>query len=231
MMNKSIKLLLLCSLMLFFIASMAGYASSQVIFPHDVEISGGTAPQGSTPWVTATFIDVTGGVQLTMSTSNLVNSEFVTGWYFNFNPSLTLSDLSISLSSSDPGQASSSVSIRGTTETDSAFKADGDGYFDFRFDFQTANTPMSGRFMTGEKVVYDLTYSGAGSFSSSSFNFKSVPGGGSGQYESVAKVQGINGSDSTSGWVANTTVVPEPVSSTLFIIGGITLGFRRFRNI
>lgn len=28
----------------------------------------------------------------------------------------------------------------------------------------------------------------------------------------------------------NLSVVPEPVSSTLFIIGGVTLGFRRFRN-
>ena len=48
----------------------------------------------------------------------------------------------------------------------------------------------------------------------------------------------INSAYNNTGWAmyrwdlmaSSTTVLPEPVSSTLFIAGGATLGFRRFRK-
>jgi hypothetical protein len=102
--------------------------------------------------------------------------------------------------------------------------ADGDGNFDIQFIF-----PDSGitRFEAGETSVYYISYNGAGITSASSFNFLSSEGGGQGTHHSAAQVQGITAND-YSGWIGNTTVIPERISSTLFILGGATLGFRRF---
>jgi len=89
------------------------------------------------------------------------------------------------------------------------------------FDFQTS--AGDGRFQAGESVVYNIN---APLLSASSFNLLSASGGGTGLYNSAAKVQGINGVDSTSGWIANRTVMPEPLSYILFIAGGTILGGR-----
>jgi len=56
------------------------------VFTFNREFSGGTPPAGATlPWLTATFTQVASGVLLTMSTSGLVGTEFVTWWGFNRN--------------------------------------------------------------------------------------------------------------------------------------------------
>ncbi len=59
----------------------------------EVEFSGATPPAGATPWATATFDDSGAGVRLTMATTNLVGTEFVSEWLFNFDPTLDLSKL------------------------------------------------------------------------------------------------------------------------------------------
>src|SRR5260221_11513481 len=51
----------------------------------------------SSTWLTATFVDIAGGVELTLSTSGLTGGEFIDGsssggsvngsWYFNVDPS------------------------------------------------------------------------------------------------------------------------------------------------
>jgi hypothetical protein len=56
------------------------------------------------------------------------------------------------------------------------------------------------RFQAGETSVYDITYTGAGTLSASSFNFLSDEGGGQGTYHSAAQVQGITAND-YSGWI------------------------------
>jgi len=215
--------------------SIAGQASAQIIMPLDVEISGADMPNGSTPWVTATFIDVsTDNVRLTMSASNLTGVEFINQWYFNslVTSGLTFTAYDIS-AIYDP-----TISL-----ASNSYQADGDGLFDIKFDF--SNVDDGSRFEAGETVIYDISGTG---ISASTFNTQSFTGGGAGTYTSAAQIGGITVSDPGnvdcnaidnsdypdcgSGWIANTTVtvVPEPISSTLFIVGGATLGFRRFRK-
>ena len=179
----------------------------------NTEFSGGVNPQGTAPWATAVFDDSVGGantVRLTMSASNLVATEFISEWSFNFDPAL------------NPGWLTfTSVN----TGVDS-FKADGDGFFDIRFDFPPPPGNFGAKFTTGEQVIYDLTYSGSPIFAAS-FNFPSANGGGAGTYVSAAHVQGISGTGS--GWIG--PVVPEPTS--LILIGslaGLGLIARRRRG-
>lgn len=199
---------------------IVGQANAQIIIPLDTEFSNPDPdPQGPTPWATATFIDVgVNSVQLTMSTNNLTGNEFIGEWLFNFDPSLTLSNLRIDYNS---GTSASSVN----TSTDS-YQANGDGIYDIQFLFPNSGDP---RFQAGETSVYDITYTGGGTMTAWSFNFLSSEGGGKGTYNSAAQVQGITAND-YSGWIGGMTVVPEPVSSTLFIVGGSILGFGRFRK-
>jgi len=220
MKTKTSIILSLFAFAIIFGLSVVGQANAQVIIPLDVEFSNPDPdPQGTPPWATAMFVDNgPNKVQLTMSTSGLTGNEFIGEWLFNFDPSLTLANLSFSYMN---GTNATSV----TASTD-YYRADGDGNYDIQFLFQNSGTA---RFEAGEISIYDISYNGPGILSASSFNFLSTEGGGQGTYHSAAQVQGITAND-YSGWIGNTTIVPEPVSSALFIVGAATLGFRRFRK-
>ncbi|RJR16537.1 MAG: hypothetical protein C4581_09955 [Nitrospiraceae bacterium] len=222
MKKKTGKYVLVIILALMTSASMAGQlqAAYTLNFALDMEYSGGTAPSGTTPWITATFIDIgTNQVQLSMTANNLTGNENIKEWYFNFDDSLDLGALSISAVNTS---AVDSVVI---TKDMNNLKADGDGKYDFMFAFSTSGN----QFTSGETVVYNLS---TGSGDASSFNFLSSPAGGHGPFYSAAHIQNT-GDGTQSGWIANetSTLVPEPISSTLFIVGAATLGFRRLRNI
>lgn len=197
------KALFQLSLAIIFAVSMAGWAKAGTLQYDLNTLISGTSPGGTLPWVSATFIDVsTNNVQLTMTANNLTGTQFISGFYFNLD-----SGLNPSLLSFTPG--TNPVGSTAITQGTDCCKADGDGYYAFRFDFTTANNPMGDRFQPGESVVYNITYTGPGSIDVNSFNFLSSPGGGTGNYKVAAHIQGINGDDSTSGWVATATVVPS----------------------
>jgi len=158
-----------------------------------IEFSGATPPAGPSPWLRATFDDgdITGNVTLTMEDLNLTDTEFVSEWYFNLDPVLNLTNLTIDFYDVQSGTVS--------TGTDS-FKADGDGLYDILFSFPTSGD----RFGDGESSTWTFTLDG---LTANSFDFLSLPDGGHGPYPTAAHVQGIAGG--YSGWI--TTPIPGAV--------------------
>jgi hypothetical protein len=206
--------------LIFSIAIVCQSSASTLELPMDFEYSNGTEPAGIKPWATATFTDKSPNtITLTMSAANLVGSEFISVWLFNFDPTLIpglLSFSTVGVPASGPNTITAGID---------AFKAGPSKYYDIKFDFPTSNGKSSNRFTSGESIVYDITYTGSGIINASSFIFESTEGGGNGHYHSALHIQSIS-PGGKSGWVGNTTVVPEPVSSILFLSGGAVFGFR-----
>lgn len=218
-----LKTFLFISVALIAAASMAGQAHADTPFLQfdlDTEFSGGTEPSGTAPWLTATFdnndtndFDTT-TVLLTMDSSSLTGTEGILDWYFNFDPNENSSNLTITYVS---GAQASSIN-----QGDDSWMANGDGKYDFQFLFNDEE------FNPNMTSVYEVSYTSAITFNS--FNFLSAPDGSPGVYGTAAQINDINGNNQGSGFIGASAgaIVPEPVSSSLFLVGAATLGFRRF---
>ena len=178
--------------------------ASTLVLDFNHEFSGSADPLGSGSWLTATFDDggSAGSVTLTL-TSGLIDSEFYSGIYLNFDDAQDVMDLEFNYVS---GDTASSIGLQ-----QDAFKADGDGYYDILLSFSTSGN----NFGAGETVVYDITLAG---IVASDFNYLSLPAGGHGPFTGAAHVQSI-GEGSDSGWIA-----PIPVPAALWLFGSGLLG-------
>jgi hypothetical protein len=189
----------------------------------DIEFSGATAPAGSSPWITATFTDVVGGVNLKINPVNLVGSEFIGEFSINLNPALNPNNLTFGLVS---GQAAGAIQ-KGVD----CCKADGDGFFDVMLDYANSG---GNRFTAGETSEYFI--SGIAGLDVSDFNFTSVNGpAGKTGFLAAAHIQSIGANGNDSGWIAPNPIrnpqgqVPEPSSVLLLstIVGAVSYGMRK----
>jgi len=186
----------------------------------------GASPEGATPWLNATFDDqgAAGDVILTITATNLMPTEKVSGWYFNLDPLLDPDQLIFTAPSKSGNGAGPWFDDPDIGTGINEFKADGDGSFDLLIRFETANGGTRS-FNAGDSVEY--TISGIGSLMANSFYYLSNPEpGGPGEFITTAHVQGI-GEGAISGWVT----IPEPATIVLLGLGGLLLRRRKLSNV
>lgn len=166
----------------------------------------GTAPSGV---FAVSLADAAPGVVTLTVTSGGASGEFLSSLYLNYLPNTSAAGLTI-VRNSGPG------SPPGVFLGLDAFKADGDGLFDIRIDFDTA--PPPDRMTAGAVSVFTITGATA-----ANFVYQSAPdplGSQAAGYPKdglyvAAHIQGI-GLNGDSGWAT----VPEP---TTMIAGALLL--------
>ncbi len=193
----------------------AGSARADLVFTLDFHFG----DVDSTGYVTATFSQTdTDEVTLTMDASTLGAEEFVdgnAGWYFNFTPAL-------GLSTGDFGYVSGAQFLTLDVGED-AQKADGDGWYDFVFDYD--DHELGGSSSANGTSVYTITQTG---LTIDDFNFLSEPGGGQGVYFSAAHIQSTGTDQQGGDWLG--TPMPAPGAVVLGAMGLGLVGWlkRRF---
>lgn len=169
----------------------AAPASAAVItFDLDVIFSGAT-PSGD---LHVTITDIAGGVQISFDASELTGNEFVTEWNLNLNPDFDQDDLDALDLNHVSGIVAKNTGLEISDPPSGGFKADGDGYFDLAFLFNSKNSARLGT--AGDTSVYELL----GAVTTADFLYPSV-GGEKGGYYSAAHVQGIP--IGCSGWIGD----------------------------
>jgi hypothetical protein len=204
------------------IASFANKAGADTLFYYfDHEFSGAQAPAGAAPWIQASFADTStaGTVLLTVQNVQFTGTENISGLYFNLNPGTSFNPNNLKFSSYTSMGAFNAPTIQ---TGENAFKADGDGDYDFLFSFATGTV---GTFAANDSFTFDITETGVPNLKATDFEFLSNPDGGHGPFYAAAHVQNTTGAgNGGSGWVepdvgmSGVVVVPAPEPSASVIL-------------
>jgi hypothetical protein len=199
-------------------------------FPNDPGADGGPS------WVSAYFQNGASPGEVVLSITNTAtggdfiagegNGAAAGGIFFNLIPSLNVSNLVFTVVSGNSYAPSVSLSQAsdgpgGGNNNGYGFKADGDGFYSIAVDFGNNLT-------SGASVQFDIT--GISTLTAVNFESVSIPGGGAGQYNAAAHVQGLGVGGST--WIypsggSQMIPIPEPASSSLLVAGLGLLGAAR----
>ena len=132
--------------------------------------------------------------------------------YFNFEHGTTNPN-QLAFSNVSAASGTYQTQLAPTTgATISGLKADGDGYFDGKFEYKSNN--FLGH---GQTLSFELSAPGH-DLAVSDFHFFSIPGGGAGSYILASHIKGLT-PGGTSAWVGTVAAVPLPGAALLFLSG------------
>jgi hypothetical protein len=117
-----------------------------------------TSPNGTSPWLTATFVDLAPqivpgigqryGVRLIFDTAGLSQGpQFVNRTHLNIDNSID---------ALEPSFTSTSGAFANVSQSNNLFKAGTDGYFDILFEFSSVPGGNTDLFNGGEKSTFDI---------------------------------------------------------------------------
>jgi len=132
--------------------------------------------------------------------------------YFNFAHGTTNPNQLVFSNVSAASGAYTTLLAPLTTSTLAGLKADGDGYFDGKFEY-TSNNFLA----NGQTLSFQLSAAGQ-DLAESDFHFFSLPGGGSGSYILASHIKNLQ-PGGTSAWVGTVAAVPLPGAALLFASG------------
>jgi hypothetical protein len=199
-----------------------------IIYQLDTPFPADPSPAAPAPWITADFENASGGVNLTISAVGLTGSEFASEMYFNLDPSLSLDQSYLTFNETASSGSFSAPTIS-QAAGDNNYKADGDGKYDFRFNFGISSGTTFG---SGDSITYFI--SGIPGLVAGSFAFLSEPAGGSGPFYAAAHIQGLAGGLST--WIEpgggpSITPIPEPEPLALLGVSVVLLAAFRLQRL
>jgi hypothetical protein len=207
------------------VAALLQFNASALEFGMTGEFSNGTAPTGPTPWASVNITDDGKDVLVSLSIAQGNDIGKLTSWYLNYVDTRDVSRLQIN------GIDTAAVQTWSANTGINAFKADGDGTYDIRFNFAKKGNV----FESGESLQFRISSTDGTDLNPEDFDNLSV-GGAKGSFHTAAHVQAL--SDGNSGWVGDPRTPPVndvPDGSwtvTLLGMSVVTVEFlrRKFRK-